>query len=109
MPVSLGLMGIGGLVFLIYLLELFDWRNPATLWTSTLLITAGWGIAMFLGNRSVGPSAQWYIITLFALMGVGIVVIVLNYTPVFGQTTQAILLTGLLYIGYGFAMTMNYR
>ncbi|NNF69204.1 MAG: hypothetical protein HKN01_05480 [Acidimicrobiia bacterium] len=108
-PVSLVLMGIGGLVFLIYLFELFDWRTTGVLWTSILLMTAGWGIAMYIGNRGVGESPRWYIVSLFALMGAGMVVIVLNYTPVFGTTTQSILLTGLLLIGLGFAMTMSYR
>ncbi|MBT8212491.1 MAG: cell division protein CrgA [Acidimicrobiia bacterium] len=108
-PVSLGLMAIGILVFLVYLLELFDWRTTGVLWTSVLLMTAGWGMAMYIGNRGVGESPRWYIISLFALMGLGTMVIVLNYTPVFGETTQTILLTGLLQIGLGFAMTMNYR
>jgi uncharacterized membrane-anchored protein len=56
-----------------------------------------------------GPSPQWYVITMFGLMAVGILVILANYIGLFGATSNKYLLIGLLGIGAGFTMTMNYR
>ena len=57
-----------------------------------------------------GPSPTWYVVIMFGLMGLGLVLILLNYTGVLpGGTSNAYLVTGLAGIGIGFAMTMNYR
>ena len=57
-----------------------------------------------------GPSPIWYVATMFGLMGAGILLILVNYTGLLpGGTSNTYLLTGLLGIGIGFAMTMNYR
>jgi hypothetical protein len=57
-----------------------------------------------------GPSPTWYVATMFGLMAVGIVVILINYMGVLpGGTSNAYLLGGLAMIGFGFAMTLNYR
>ena len=56
------------------------------------------------------PSPAWYVATMFALMAIGAIVIILNYLEVFpGGTRNWVLITGLLTIGGGFAMTLNYR
>lgn len=60
--------------------------------------------------KTKGPSPTWYVATMFALMGVGILVIVINYMAVFpGTPKNTLLLGGLAGIGAGFAMTMDYR
>jgi hypothetical protein len=47
---------------------------------------------------------------MFGLMGVGVLVILANYTGLLpGGTSNTYLITGLAGIGIGFAMTMNYR
>ena len=56
-----------------------------------------------------GPSPMWYVVTMFGLMGVGILVILANYMGLFGATSNTYLLIGLAMIGVGFTMTMNYR
>jgi hypothetical protein len=56
-----------------------------------------------------GPSPVWYVVTMFGLMGVGILVILANYMGLFGATSNTYLLIGLAMIGVGFTMTMNYR
>lgn len=57
-----------------------------------------------------GPSPTWYISIMFGLMGVGVLVILVNYMGVLpGGTSNTYLLTGLVGIGIGFTMTMNYR
>lgn len=57
-----------------------------------------------------GPSPTWYISIMFGLMGVGVLVILVNYMGVLpGGTSNSYLLTGLVGIGIGFTMTMNYR
>lgn len=60
--------------------------------------------------KAKGPSPLWYQILMWGLMGVGLVVILLNYMDVLpGGTDSKFLLIGLAGIGIGFAMTMNYR
>lgn len=57
-----------------------------------------------------GPSPTWYISIMFGLMGVGVLVILVNYMGVLpGGTSNTYLLMGLVGIGIGFTMTMNYR
>jgi hypothetical protein len=47
---------------------------------------------------------------MFGLMAVGVMVILLNYTGVLpGGTANKYLIAGLVGIGVGFSMTMNYR
>ncbi|GBD85606.1 putative septation inhibitor protein [bacterium BMS3Abin02] len=53
------------------------------------------------------PSPRWYVITMFALMGLGVVLVVLNYVfPLFGGWGLWI---GLVAIAGGFLMTTSYR
>jgi len=57
-----------------------------------------------------GSSPFWYVALMFGLMGVGIVVILLNYMGLVpGGTDSKWLLGGLGMIGIGFAMTLNFR
>lgn len=57
-----------------------------------------------------GPSPTWYVALMFGLMGVGIVVILLNYVRLLpGAPTNTWLLVGLAGIGTGFGMTLNFR
>lgn len=57
-----------------------------------------------------GSSPLWYVILMFGLMGVGIVLILVNYIGLLpGGTQNSYLVAGLAMIGVGFAMTMNYR
>ncbi len=57
-------------------------------------------------DKTKPPSPTWYIATLFALMGIGMVMVVARY--IF-QTDQWLLLAGLGAIAIGFIMTTNYR
>lgn len=61
--------------------------------------------------KAKGPSPRWYVITMAALMGGGLLVILLNYMGLVpgGDTDNLYLLIGLGGIGAGFAMTLNYR
>lgn len=60
--------------------------------------------------KAKGPSPVWYVATMFALMGVGIIVILANYINVLpGGTNNTYLLIGLAGIAAGFGMTLNYR
>ena len=57
-----------------------------------------------------GPSPTWYVAIMFGLMALGIVIILLNYMGLFGGTADnKFLIIGLIGIGIGFSMTMNYR
>jgi hypothetical protein len=57
-----------------------------------------------------GPSPTWYVVIMFGLMTLGVVIILLNYLGVLpGGTANRYLITGLVGIGVGFSMTMNYR
>lgn len=57
-----------------------------------------------------GPSPTWYVSIMFGLMGVGVLVILVNYMGLLpGGTSNSYLLGGLAAIGAGFAMTMDYR
>ena len=56
-----------------------------------------------------GPSPTWYVVTMFALMGVGTLVILANYIGLLGDSNNTKLLIGLAGIAGGFAMTLNYR
>jgi hypothetical protein len=61
-------------------------------------------------KKEHGPSPTWYVVLMFGLMGVGMIVIILNYmglTP--GETSNFWLVTGLAGIAAGFAMTLNYH
>ncbi|VAV95493.1 hypothetical protein MNBD_ACTINO02-2755, partial [hydrothermal vent metagenome] len=53
---------------------------------------------------------QWYVTTMFGTMGLGAIIIVVNYMAfVPGTPRNTLLLGGLALIGVGFAMTMDYR
>lgn len=56
------------------------------------------------------PSPTWYVVIMWGLMAVGILVILINYMGLLpGGTSNMYLVTGLLGIAIGFAMTLNYR
>jgi hypothetical protein len=59
-------------------------------------------------SKVKGESPTWYVVTMFGLMGLGVLLVVLNYviTDVFGGWG---LWAGLLGIAAGFLMTTNYR
>lgn len=60
--------------------------------------------------KEKGPSPTWYIVTMFGLMGVGMLIILANYIDVLpGGTNNTYLLVGLAGIAAGFAMTLNFR
>ena len=60
--------------------------------------------------RDKGPSPTWYVVTMFALMGVGVLVILSNYVTLLpGSPSNTWLLIGLAGIAAGFGMTLNYR
>lgn len=60
--------------------------------------------------KAKGPSPKWYVATMFGLMGLGTLVILLNYMDLMpGGTSNSWLLTGLAGIAGGFAMTLNFR
>ncbi len=60
--------------------------------------------------KAKGPSPTWYIALMFGLMGLGTLVILLNYMDLMpGGTNNTWLLTGLAGIAGGFAMTLNFR
>ena len=60
--------------------------------------------------KQKGPSPTWYIVLMFGLMGVGVLIILLNYIGILpGGTANKYLIAGLVGIGVGFSMTMNYR
>jgi len=60
--------------------------------------------------KAKGPSPLWYVVTMFSLMGVGLVIILCNYIGVLpGSPKNNWLLLGLSGIAGGFAMTLNYR
>ena len=59
--------------------------------------------------KEKGPSPAWYQAVMFSLMGIGVLVIVLNYIGIFGDTTNLLLLIGLGMIAGGFMMTLNFR
>lgn len=60
--------------------------------------------------KELGPSPTWYVATMFALMGVGVLIILANYINVLpGGTDNKYLFLGLAGIAGGFAMTLNYR
>ncbi|MEK9747064.1 MAG: cell division protein CrgA [Pelagibacteraceae bacterium] len=57
-----------------------------------------------------GPSPKWYVVTMSALMIVGVLLIVLNYLTLLpGSVSRWYLWSGLALIGGGFLMTTNYK
>ena len=57
-----------------------------------------------------GPSPTWYVVTMFALMGLGVLIILANYITLLpGSPANSWLLVGLAGIAAGFGMTLNYR
>lgn len=57
-----------------------------------------------------GPSPVWYVAIMFGLMGIGALIIILNYIGLVpGGTDNNKLVLGLAGIAAGFAMTLNYR
>ena len=60
--------------------------------------------------KEKGPSPTWYVATMFALMGVGMIIILANYINLLpGGTSNTYLFVGLAGIAIGFAMTLDYR
>jgi hypothetical protein len=60
--------------------------------------------------KSKGPSPKWYIVTMFGLMGLGMVIILANYIGLLpGGTSNNYLFAGLAAIAVGFGMTLNFR
>ena len=53
------------------------------------------------------PSPRWYVITMFAAMGAGVLLVVLNYVFTFFGGWG--LWVGLVSLAGGFLMTTNYR
>ena len=57
-----------------------------------------------------GPSPTWYVSLMFGLMGIGVLVILINYMSVLpGGTSNSHLRPVLASIGVAFAMPMHYR
>jgi hypothetical protein len=57
-----------------------------------------------------GPSPMWYVVLMFALMGIGVLIILTNYVISLPLISKNIwLMIGLIGLGGGFAMTLNYR
>ena len=84
------------------------WQRGGDL--ATLVAASDVVVDFSLPVKAKGPSPLWYQIVMWGLMGVGLVVILLNYMDVLpGGTDSKYLLVGLAGIGIGFAMTMNYR
>ncbi len=60
--------------------------------------------------KAKGPSPTWYVVTMFGLMGLGVLLILVNYMNLLpGGTSNNYLFAGLAAIAGGFAMTLNYR
>jgi len=60
--------------------------------------------------KAKGPSPIWYVAIMFGLMGIGALIIILNYIGLVpGGTDNGKLVIGLAAIAAGFAMTLNYR
>ena len=60
--------------------------------------------------REKGESPTWYVALMFGLMGIGGLLIILNYMSVLpGSVSNWYLVAGLAGIAGGFGMTMNYR
>ena len=55
-------------------------------------------------------SPTWYVVTMFALMGLGVLIILSNYVTLLPSSpSNTWLLIGLAGIAAGFGMTLNYR
>ena len=56
-------------------------------------------------------SPKWYIVLMFALMAIGVIIIILNYMGIFagGQADRTYLWIGLGSIAAGFLMTLWFR
>lgn len=60
--------------------------------------------------KTKGPSPTWYVALMFGLMGVGLVVILLNYMGVLpGDANNRNLIIGLGGIAVGFGMTLGWH
>jgi uncharacterized membrane protein HdeD (DUF308 family) len=57
-------------------------------------------------TRSKPPSPTWYVVTMTALMGLGVIMVIARF--VF-SLDQWVTIVGLLLIAAGFLMTTNYR
>jgi hypothetical protein len=54
-------------------------------------------------------SPVWYVALMFSLMGIGVLIVVLNYIGIFGDFDRRYLFGGLGAIAVGFMMTLGYR
>jgi hypothetical protein len=59
--------------------------------------------------KSAKVSPRWWAPVMLALMLLGVVVILLNYLGVFGQSSSWYLIGGIGVIGAGFLMATSYR
>ena len=60
-------------------------------------------------KETKGSSPTWYVALMFGLMVIGGLIIILNYMGLLGDTSNWYLLIGLVAIGAGFMMTLNFR
>ena len=61
-------------------------------------------------RKDTKVSPAWYAALMFSLMGIGVLLIVVNYIGVIGGDFNRIFLwSGLTLIGAGFMMTLNYH
>ena len=61
------------------------------------------------GSKYEAPSPMWVPILAFGLLGLGIVLIIINYVAVFWDTSNALLLLGLGFILGGIMAFTQYR
>lgn len=61
------------------------------------------------GHEDLPPSPTWVPVLMFALLGVGVAIILLNYIGSIWETSNAILLLGLALILGGIVTATQYR
>jgi hypothetical protein len=61
-------------------------------------------------QKAAEVSPTWYMILMLSLMGIGLIVVVLDYLDVLpGGESKAYLIGGLVVLAVGFLMTLSYR
>lgn len=105
-PVIIALL-VGGSV--VAIIGAFEWI-PLSLGVIVGAIAVGVGFFLALNFPTPFSSPVWYQVLMFALMGVGIIIILLNYVDLLpGGTDTKYLVLGLGGIAVGFGMTMNFH